>query len=42
MGANGIGRSTSESFPQLKIKETKSGGGVNIRATQNMQFDLLN
>ncbi len=41
MGANGIGRSTSESFPQLKIKETKSGGGVNIRATQNMQFDLI-
>ena len=41
MGANGIGRSSSESFPQLKIKETKSGGGDKIRATQNMQFDLI-
>ena len=41
MGANGIGRSSSESFPELKIKETKSGGGDNIHATQNMQFDLI-
>ena len=41
MGANGIGRSSSESFPLLKIKETKSGGGDNIHATQNMQFDLI-
>ena len=41
MGANGIGRTSSESFPQLKIKETKSGGGNKIHASQNMAFDLI-
>tara|TARA_R100000329_G_scaffold43256_1_gene40391 strand:- start:173 stop:2032 length:1860 start_codon:yes stop_codon:yes gene_type:complete len=41
MGANGIGRTSSESFPQLKVKETKSGGGNRIHASQNMAFDLI-
>ena len=38
MGANGIGRTSAESYPLLKIKDTKSDGGAVIHATQNMPF----
>jgi len=41
MGANGIGRTSSESYPLLKLKETKSGGGAIIHATQNMPFEVI-
>ena len=44
MGANGIGRSTTTaaSFPpRLFSNQSKSTGGVNIKATQNMPFQLI-
>ena len=41
MGANGIGRTSAESYPLLKLKETKSGGGTIIHATQNMPFEII-
>ena len=41
MGANGIGRTSAESYPLLKVKETKSDGGTVIHATQNMPFELI-
>ena len=41
MGANGIGRTSAESYPLLKLKETKSGGGTVIHATQNMPFEII-
>ena len=36
-----IGRSTAESFPILYVNDTKSTGGFNIKATQNMPFELI-
>ena len=36
-----IGRSTSESFPLLYVNDTKSTGGFDIKATQNMPFELI-
>ena len=43
MGEQGIGRSTSTvtSYPALFLNETKSTGGLNIRATQNMPFEIV-
>ena len=43
MGEAGIGRSTStvESYPALFLNQTKSTGGLNIRATQNMPFEII-
>jgi hypothetical protein len=41
MGASGVGRSTGESFPILYMGETKSTGGSNIKATQNIPFEIL-
>ena len=41
MGANGIGRTSAESYPLLKVKETKSDGGIVIHATQNMPFEVI-
>ena len=44
MGANGIGRSTTtvtDYPPRLFPIDTKSTGGLNIRATQNMPFELI-
>ena len=41
MGANGIGRSTGESFPILYAGETKSAGGNNALATQNIPFEII-
>lgn len=36
-----VDRSVSTSFPKLYIKETKSTGGPNIRATQNIPFEIV-
>ena len=36
-----IGRSTAESFPLLYVNDTKSTGGFNIKATQNMPFEII-
>ena len=44
MGANGIGRSTTTaaSFPpRLFSNQSKSTGGLDIRASQNMPFELI-
>ncbi len=43
MGEQGIGRSTStvQSYPALFLNQTKSTGGLNIRATQNMPFEII-
>jgi len=44
MGVNGIGRSTvttSEFPPRLLLSGTKSAGGTNIHATQNMPFEVV-
>ena len=41
MGSSGVGRSTGESFPILYMNETKSTGGSNVKATQNMPFEIL-
>jgi len=36
-----IGRSTGESFPILYANDTKSTGGFDIKATQNMPFEII-
>lgn len=36
-----VNRGSGSSFPQLFINETKSTGGNNINATQNIQFEIL-
>jgi len=43
MGEQGIGRSTStvSSYPALFLNQTKSAGGFNIHATQNMPFEVI-
>ena len=43
MGEQGIGRSTStvSSYPALFLNQTKSTGGFNIHATQNMPFEVI-
>ena len=41
MGESGVGRSTGESFPILYMGETKSTGGSNCKATQNIPFEIL-
>ncbi len=42
MTANvGVSRTTSESFPILYTNNTKSTGGFNIHATQNMPFEII-
>jgi hypothetical protein len=41
MGANGIGRSDSSSFPKLFFNQTKSTGGNNIKASQNIPFEII-
>ena len=43
MGEQGIGRSTStvSSYPALFLNQTKSTGGLNIHATQNMPFEVI-
>ena len=39
--SSGIGRSVGTSFPILYANQTKSTGGYNIRATQNMPFEII-
>ena len=41
MGSSGVGRSTGESFPILYAGATKSVGGFNAKATQNIPFEIL-
>ena len=41
MGEAGIGRSTNSSFNKLFINSTKSVGGQNIHASQNMPFEII-
>ena len=43
MGEQGIGRSTStvSSYPALFLNQTKSTGGFDIHATQNMPFEVI-
>ena len=43
MGEQGIGRSTStvQSYPALFLDQTKSTGGLDIHATQNMPFEII-
>ena len=41
MGASGVGRSTAESFPILYTGETKSAGGYEVTATQNIPFEII-
>ena len=42
MGSSGLGRSTGESFPILYTGETKTAGGINATATQNIPFEIIN
>jgi hypothetical protein len=41
MSSNGIDRSIDSGYPVLYADQTKSTGGRNIRATQNMPFELI-
>jgi hypothetical protein len=41
MDLNGVDRSTGSSFPKLYLNQTKSAGGFNIKATQNIPFELV-
>ena len=41
MDLNGIDRSNGSSFPKLYLNQTKSAGGFNTKATQNIPFELL-
>ncbi len=42
MGSSGLGRSTGASFPILYMGQTKSAGGENVTATQNIPFEIIN
>lgn len=39
--SNGVNRNSGTSFPKLFINETKSLGGPQITASQNIQFELI-
>jgi hypothetical protein len=41
MSTNGTDRSVGTGFPKLYQNKTKSTGGYNIKATQNMPFELV-
>jgi hypothetical protein len=41
MSSDGVDRSVGTSFPILYANQTKSTGGHNIRATQNMPFEII-
>ena len=41
MSINGINRSVGTNFPILHVNQTKSTGGYDIRATQNMPFEII-
>jgi len=39
--SSGIGRSTDAPFPSLYQNQTKSSGGLNIQASQNIPFEII-
>lgn len=41
MESNGIDRSNSTGYPKLHVNQTKSSGGYDIKATQNMPFEIV-
>ena len=41
MTSSGVARTDGVSFPKLYVDQTKSAGGFNIRATQNMPFEII-
>jgi hypothetical protein len=41
MSNDGINRSTNNGYPILYANQTKSTGGYNIRATQNIPFEII-
>ena len=41
MSTNGNNRSVGTGFPKLYLNKTKSTGGYNIKATQNIPFELI-
>jgi len=41
MSSAGVARTDGVSFPQLYANQTKSSGGKEIRATQNMPFEII-
>jgi len=41
MGSSGIGRTSDVGYPKLYINQTKSSGGYNIKATQNMPYEII-
>jgi hypothetical protein len=41
MSSNGIDRSIDSGYPVLYANQTKSTGGYNTRATQNMPFEII-
>ena len=41
MANNGVNRSTGTTYPKLYLTNTKSTGGSNIRASQNIPFELV-
>ena len=42
MSQNGVDRSVGTTYPKLYLKGSKSTGGSNIFATQNIQFEVIN
>lgn len=41
MDENGVDRSVGSSFPKLYLNETKLAGGFNVKATQNIPFEII-
>ena len=41
MSTSGIARTDGVSFPRLYLNQSKSAGGVQARATQNMPFEII-
>jgi hypothetical protein len=42
MNADGVDRTTGSGYPELYFNQTKSAGGFNVKATQNIPFELIN
>jgi hypothetical protein len=41
MSSNGIDRTSGSGYPNLHFNQTKSSGGYNINATQNIPFEII-
>ena len=41
MSTSGVARTDGVSFPQLYVNQTKSSGGKQIKASQNMPFEII-